>query len=154
MVGKTSAKRRALGGTPENIAIAKHRLGMKTSVVPVESATGEVSSEVYVKEGARGTAYKGKPQLVHRAFGRKLASKGYEAETGTYGTSSRARGLKECKGKKGCDFAGCVKEKLGHIPTNLSKTCGMTGIMPRGPPTPTAEQLAGARAALMGYRPE
>ena len=39
-------------------------------------------------------------------------------------TSGRARALHGCKGKKGCDFAGCVESALGHAPSKLKAACG------------------------------
>ena len=118
MVGKTSIKRRAIATNAVDIALAKHELGMRRAVAPDGSG-----GEVVVKTGAAGTAYAGKTQIQERKMGRALAKKGAEKETGAYGTSSRARALKGCKGKKGCEFVGCVKEAMGHVPTNLQKAC-------------------------------
>lgn len=97
------------------IAAAKHRLGMKSTVVGAGS-----NIEVYVKRGPAGTHYHGKPELVYRPATNPAlpASK----------QSSRRRKLAACKNKRGCDFANCAKEALGHIPTNLAKACGPTGM--------------------------
>lgn len=145
MVGKTSVKRRALPTTAVDVARAKYDYGMKRAVVPTGKGT-----EVVVKSGAKGTAFAGQPQVVHRKMGRALAKKGYEKATGTYGTSSRARALKGCTGKRGCDFVGCVKEAMGHVPVNLAKACPAGAALPRGPPMPAAAELASARATLVG----
>jgi len=37
--------------------------------------------------------------------------------------SSRARGLKACKGLKGCEFAGCAEKAFGTLPKNLKGLC-------------------------------
>ena len=39
-------------------------------------------------------------------------------------TSSRARALKGCKGKRGCEFATCVESALGKMPSKLKASCG------------------------------
>jgi hypothetical protein len=125
MVGKTSAKRRALPTTAVDIAKAKYEFGMRTAVVPTGAGT-----EVVVKQGAKGTAFAGQPQIVHRIMGRG----------GPLLTSSRAKALRGCKGKKGCDFATCVKGALGVVPTNLAKACGHTGMdIPRTMRVPAQE---------------
>lgn len=113
MTGKTSIKRRPLPGDAVSVASAKKALGMRRAVVPVEGS----NAEIVVKSGAKGTAYQGRNQIVVRKLGR----------LGPTETSGRARALKGCKGKKGCDFVGCVREALGHVPTNLAKACPSGG---------------------------
>lgn len=108
MTGKTSIKRRALSTNAVEVAVAKHAIGMRRAVAPAGDG-----AEIVAKSGAKGTAYAGKLQIQVRKMGR----------TGPTETSSRARALKGCKGKRGCDFVGCVREALGHVPTNLAKAC-------------------------------
>lgn len=108
MVGKTSIKRAALQTSAVEAVIAKHALGMRRAVVPAGGG-----KQIVAKTGAKGTAYAGKLQLQIRKMGR----------TGPTESSSRAKGLKACGGKKGCDFVACVKEAMGKVPKNLAKTC-------------------------------
>ena len=108
MTGKTSIRRRGIKTTAVDVALAKHGLGMRRAVQPDGSG-----GEIVVKSGAKGTAYAGKVQIQARKMGR----------TGPTETSHRAKALKGCKGKKGCDFVACVKDALGHVPTNLAKAC-------------------------------
>lgn len=37
--------------------------------------------------------------------------------------SSRAKALLKCKGKKGCEFAGCIEKALGRVPISVQKAC-------------------------------
>ncbi len=37
--------------------------------------------------------------------------------------SSTAKSLKECGGKKGCEFTECAKNVFGKLPPNLQKAC-------------------------------
>lgn len=109
MTGKTSIRRTKLPSDAGAIALKKQEYGMRRAVVPV---TGS-NAEIVAKTGAAGTAYDGKIQIQVRKMGR----------SGPTETSSRARALKACKGKRGCDFVDCVKDALGKVPTNLVKAC-------------------------------
>jgi hypothetical protein len=105
-------------------AVAKAIHNVK-SIVPIIDGAG---AEVFAK--STGT-------LVIREDTRK----------GDKITSSRARALSACHGKRGCEFAQCADTALGgRAPKNLMKACG------RGPSRPTREELAGAGAALRGMR--
>jgi hypothetical protein len=108
MTGKTSIKRATLQTSAVEAAIAKHALGMRRAVVPAGGG-----KEIVAKTGGKGTAYAGKLQLQIRKMGR----------TGPTETSGRAKALKGCKGKRGCDFVDCVKDAMGRVPTNLAKAC-------------------------------
>lgn len=109
MTGKTSIRRTKLPDSAAGVALLKQSYGAKRAVVPV---TGS-NAEIVAKTGAAGTAYDGKVQIQVRKMGR----------SGPTETSSRARALKACKGKKGCEFVGCVRDALGKVPTNLLKAC-------------------------------
>lgn len=109
MAGKTSIRREKLPADAASVAIAKRELGMKRAVVPVAGST----AEIVAKTGAAGTAYAGRLQIQVRKMGRG----------GPTETSSRARALKGCGGKKGCDFVECVRDALGRVPKNLAKAC-------------------------------
>lgn len=37
--------------------------------------------------------------------------------------SPRAKALKKCKGKRGCEFAECVEKALGKVPISVQKAC-------------------------------
>ena len=111
MTGKTSMRRKAV--PPEaagSVLGLKAQAGMKRKVVPIASGA---SAEIVQKTGAAGTAYAGKVQYQVRRLGRG----------GPTETSSRARALKGCKGKRGCDFVDCVRTALGQVPKNLAKAC-------------------------------
>jgi hypothetical protein len=41
--------------------------------------------------------------------------------------SSRSRGLKACKGLKGCEFAECAEKAFGTLPKNLKGLCLTVG---------------------------
>lgn len=110
MTGKTSLKRQGVGTTAIDVVMEKRRLGMKRAVVPLQAT---IPAEAVLKTGAAGTAYAGKAQIQIRRMGRG----------GPTETSSRARALKGCKGKRGCDFVECVREALGRVPHNLAKAC-------------------------------
>jgi hypothetical protein len=109
MTGKTSVRRRPLAASAVDLAMAKFEVGARRAVVP---AVGS-NAEIVVKHGAKGTGFAGRPQIVIRRMGRG----------GPTETSGRARALKGCKGKKGCEFVGCVRSALGNVPTNLAKAC-------------------------------
>lgn len=110
MVGKTSIKRTGVQTSGIDALLAKARLGARRKVVPFQSMIG---TEGVLKTGARHTAYEGKAQLQIRRMGR----------SGPTETSSRAKALKACKGKRGCDFASCVEDALGKVPISLQKAC-------------------------------
>lgn len=97
------------------ISLAKHKFGMRSTVV---GAGGGI--EVYVKRGPSGTDYHGKPELVYRPA--------TNPELAEHKQSGRRKALAGCKNKKGCEFASCAMNALGHISTNLQKACtGPTG---------------------------
>jgi hypothetical protein len=112
MTGKVSIRRQPLRASAVEVALEKRAAGMKRAVVPAIGST----AEIVVKKGASGTAYAGKTQIVVRRMGRG----------GPTETSSRAKALKACGGKRGCEFVGCVKSALGRVPYNLAKACPTT----------------------------
>lgn len=110
MTGKTSARRQRVPESAAEAALLKQALGMRKNVVPIEGA----AAEVVAKHGATGTSTAGKTQIQIRRTGRG----------GPTETSSRARALKECKGKKGGDFVACARSAFGRVSANLEKYGG------------------------------
>jgi hypothetical protein len=43
--------------------------------------------------------------------------------------SSRAKGLKTCKGLKGCEFAQCAEKAFGKLPKNLEGLCNVRSFV-------------------------
>lgn len=107
-MGKVSIRRAPLPADAASVAIEKRGLGMKRAVVPVVGSTSEI-----VAKKRPSFAKTGPLQIQVRRMGRG----------GPPETSSRARALKACKGKKGCDFKECVRTALGRVPYSIEKAC-------------------------------
>lgn len=90
---------RSVPANAMDIAYAKKGANVLRTV-PI-SGTG---NEVLVKDSG---------QVVVRKVGRG----------GPRVTSGRARALKGCKGKRGCEFATCVESALGKMPSKLKGLC-------------------------------
>jgi len=88
-----------------DIALAKKDSNVARAV-PI-SGTG---NQILVKDSG---------QVVIRKVGR----------TGANITSGRAKALKACKGKKGCDFATCVEKAFGKMPSNLKYIKGVECVV-------------------------
>jgi len=108
MVGKVSIKRASLPADAASVALEKRGLGMARKVVPVAGSTSEIVAKSKPKFAKTGPV-----QIQVRKMGRG----------GPTETSSRARALKACKGKRGCEFAECVKAALGRLPYSLRVAC-------------------------------
>ena len=109
MVGSVSAKREPVPLTAIDVARAKRQSGARRVAVPV----GIAPVEVVEKANTRLRTKSGARSIVIRKIGRG----------GPTETSGRARALKACKGKKGCEFAECVKDALGKVPPSLKVAC-------------------------------
>lgn len=107
MVGSVSAKRQPVPLNAIDVARAKRQIGARRVAVPV----GVAPIEVVEKANTNLRTKSGSRSIVIRKIGR-----GGPAET-----SSRAKALKGCKGKKGSEFAACVKDALGNLPPSLKK---------------------------------
>jgi len=91
------------------IDIAEAKRGVNVSaVVPVGSG-----SEVYIKPGGAGAAGSG-GRIVVRGTRVKPSHK----------LGTKAKAMRACAGKRGCDFMGCLETAGITPPRSIRRSCG------------------------------
>jgi hypothetical protein len=104
--------------------MAKGKVAMPTSAIDVAEAKRAVNvdavvpvgggAEIYIKPGGAGAAGAGGRIVLRR-----------EHVKPSHRLGTKARAMKECAGKKSCDFEKCLREAGITPPRSIRKACGV-----------------------------
>lgn len=101
------AERRVVPTSAIDIAEAKRGVNVD-AVVPVGSG-----SEVYIKPGGAGKA----------GSGGRIVIRGTKVRP-THKLGTKAKAMKACAGKRGCEFQNCLESAGITPPRSIRKACG------------------------------
>ncbi len=103
------AKRVSMPTSAIDIAEAKRAVNVE-AVVPIGGG-----AEVYIKPGGAGKAGSGGRIVLRR-----------EHVKPSHRLGAKAKGMKGCAGKRGCDFEKCLTEAGITPPRSIKKACSHT----------------------------